>query len=193
MAISRVCSVDGCSNPSVTRGWCAKHYARWRRVGSVSAVRLYLDRGVAAKFIRDVAVPFALDECLRWPYTVDPSGRARVKWGGSHQLAHRLVCRLAHGDPPTAQHEVAHSCGCSHLGCVNPRHLRWATHTENEADKKMHGTSQHGERNHQAKLTNLQVVEIRKLKGSASQQAIADRFGVSQTLVGLIHRKQRWI
>jgi hypothetical protein len=57
----------------------------------------------------------------------------------------------------------------------------------------MHGTSQHGERNHQAKLTNLQVVEIRKLKGSASQQAIADRFGVSQTLVGLIHRKQRWI
>ena len=28
------CSVDGCDDPVVARGWCAKHYQRWKRTGS---------------------------------------------------------------------------------------------------------------------------------------------------------------
>lgn len=27
------CSIEDCDNPSVTRGWCSKHYARWQRTG----------------------------------------------------------------------------------------------------------------------------------------------------------------
>lgn len=29
----RTCSVDGCDTPAKTRGWCVKHYERWRRHG----------------------------------------------------------------------------------------------------------------------------------------------------------------
>ena len=27
------CSIDGCGNPAESRGWCTRHYARWRRHG----------------------------------------------------------------------------------------------------------------------------------------------------------------
>jgi hypothetical protein len=28
------CSVEGCDKPAMTRGWCGKHYQRWRLYGS---------------------------------------------------------------------------------------------------------------------------------------------------------------
>jgi hypothetical protein len=31
------CSVQGCPNDAVTRGWCTAHYNRWRRTGDVRA------------------------------------------------------------------------------------------------------------------------------------------------------------
>ena len=30
---NRTCSIDGCSKPEKSRGWCGAHYARWRRNG----------------------------------------------------------------------------------------------------------------------------------------------------------------
>lgn len=29
------CSVDGCTNPSRAKGWCKRHYERWRTTGTV--------------------------------------------------------------------------------------------------------------------------------------------------------------
>lgn len=41
------------------------------------------------------------------------------------------------------------------------RNLRYASRSDNIADKILHGTSQHGERNPSAKLTNVQAEEVR--------------------------------
>jgi group I intron endonuclease len=53
---------------------------------------------------------------------------------------------------------------------------------------------QRGEANHNAVLTEAQVAEIRRLyqTGQWSQQVLADRFGVSQSTVSQITRKQIW-
>lgn len=39
MLAADVCSIEGCNNPRSTRGWCAKHYARWRKHGDAEHVR----------------------------------------------------------------------------------------------------------------------------------------------------------
>lgn len=33
-----VCIVDGCPNPEQSRGWCSKHYSRWRKYGDPLAL-----------------------------------------------------------------------------------------------------------------------------------------------------------
>jgi hypothetical protein len=35
--MAKVCQVEGCDNQSVSRGFCSKHYARWRRYGDPTA------------------------------------------------------------------------------------------------------------------------------------------------------------
>ena len=125
---------------------------------------------------------FSPDECLIWPF-------ARCQ-RTIEQPAYRAMLRLTKGDPPTPKHEAAHSCGNGHLGCINPKHLRWATHLENEADKIAHGTVAHGERNGHAKLTQDQVLYIRTASGL--QKDIAAKFGIDQSMVSFIKRRRNW-
>lgn len=39
MDATRVCSIDGCDTAVKARGWCDKHYLRWRRTGNPEHVR----------------------------------------------------------------------------------------------------------------------------------------------------------
>ncbi len=98
------------------------------------------------------------------------------------------MCKLVNGLPAKASLHAAHNCG--NAGCVNPKHLRWATNAENQADKEIHGTVAHGEAIGLAKLTEDAVREIRCLSAVLTQQDIAKRFCVAQATVwGVIHRK----
>lgn len=56
----------------------------------------------------------------------------------SFRQLHRLVCIAFHGEPPTPKHECAHGDG-DKANCRSDN-LRWATSTENAADKKAHGS-----------------------------------------------------
>lgn len=133
---------------------------------------------------------YAGDGCLLWPFARLPDGRAAVSQRLGSSKAARVMCRAAHGNPPP-RHEAAHSCGKGHEGCINPRHLRWATPTDNQADKIAHGTTNRGERHGMARLTAPEVLAIRSIAGR-SQSDIAKEFGVSRRTVGFIQTKQRW-
>jgi hypothetical protein len=82
----------------------------------------------------------------------------------------------AHGEPPTARHEAAHSCGKGHLGCVHPGHLSWKTRNENRADMVRHGMLPRGTIVSTNKLTEDQVREIRSRMGSETGMALAAEF-----------------
>lgn len=72
----------------------------------------------------------------------------------------RLVCEAFHGKPTSEKQQAAHWDG----NPLNnrPENLRWATRSENENDKIRHGTSPHGKRPNNTKLTEAQVLELRE-------------------------------
>lgn len=190
------CSVDGCNgnahaDAKGARGWCKAHYHRWYRYGDPTGGRTRL--GEPHQWLRD-HVGYDEDVCLIWPFSKMASGYGLVKDDVKRVLAHREMCRLVHGEPPSDEHEAAHSCGNGHLGCVNPKHLRWATHAENMADTLIHGTHTRGERQPTHKLTEAEVLKIRSLYagGNVSQDELGRRFGVGQAQVGRIIRRERW-
>jgi len=165
---------------------CSLHYQRWRKSCDPAEVNRRALSGAPMAWLRE-HVGFTGDECLLWPFCRS-EGYGRTSDG----LANRIMCELAHGPAPALKPLTAHSCGRGHDGCVNPRHLRWATYAENEADKKLHGTDNTGERNGQAKLTTAQVAEIRQLVGKLVGYEIAKRFGVSQATVSEIKHNKMW-
>jgi hypothetical protein len=101
---------------------------------------------------------------------------------------------LIHATGRNPQHlEAAHSCG--NKWCVNLAHLRWATVAENHSDKIGHGTTLRGERNHQTKLSDAQVAEIRAMcaaGGRGTQRQAAAMFGIGEAQVSrIVNRVQR--
>lgn len=190
MANSRLCSIPGCGKPRDSHGYCGAHAQRFRRHGDP------LGGGTGhhepMRFIENISAPYEGEDCLIWPFGRTNAGYAQIHIGDTTAHVARIICEKHHGPPPTPEHEAAHSCGRGHLACINPNHLSWKTHKDNEADKLMHGTHQFGERNTQAKLTSEHVDTIRRLRGRETQQSIADRFGISQSLVSLIQSGKLW-
>jgi hypothetical protein len=191
----RTCQVDGCPfnahhTAKGSRGYCAKHAHRLRKHGDPLGGRTA--SGAPASFIA-IAVSHQSDECLMWPFARNSAGYGHMKWGSRYQLAHRLVCEAAHGPAPSDKPYCAHTCGKGHLGCCNPRHLRWATPTENAADKVEHGTHLQGEAIGFAKLHESDVVQIRQRYASGeTQYRLATSFGVTQTNISNIVRRASW-
>jgi len=115
-----------------------------------------------------------------------PAGRRRF-------LIHRLVATAFIGPPPTREHECAHWDNDRLNNRVT--NLRWATKTENQLDKHRHGTMppQRGSLNHVARLTESDVVEMKRLRRAGLfNRQIAQRFGVCRSLVCLINSGKRW-
>lgn len=184
-----ICSVSGCDKKVLARGWCRKHYWRWKNHGDPLRPRA---PSKTVAFI-ETAIAYRGDECLFWPFSIPNGSRPWIKINGIGFTAARLVCERAHGPPPSIAHEAAHSCGKGHLGCMTPKHLRWATKIENQADRLIHGTHSRGERSGKAKLSEIAVREIRaNLASGESQRKLATRFGVTRSCIKCIHERISW-
>lgn len=184
------CSVAGCHQPHCAHGYCGKHAYRYRRYGDpLGGGPSRASRGEPAKWIH-AHVSHDGPGCLIWPH--GQTAYSLLWVNGESVSAHRYMCSLANGAPPSPGMVAAHSCGGGAAGCVHPKHLRWATAAENEADKLKHGTRLLGEAVNFAKLTATQVREIRALRGKASQWDIARRYGVTQGAISCIFLGKTW-
>jgi len=119
------------------------------------------------------------DKCLIWPYSRLKNGYGNFGYLGEMHYAHRYMCELVNGPPPTPEHEAAHSCGRGHDGCAHPKHLSWKTKSGNLLDCRDHGTQVRNRYGNKGKLSREQVLEIKSLKGTKTQDEIAKSFGVS--------------
>jgi hypothetical protein len=146
--------------------------------------------GEAIKWLHE-KTSYSGNECLTWPFCRGQYGYGILVVYYRRYAAHRLMCKLAHGEPPTPLHQAAHSCGKGHEGCVNPRHLSWKTSAENGDDRRKHGTAKHTWKG-RAKLTPEDAIKIYSLRGIETIAEIAPKFGVSKFTISNIFSGKVW-
>lgn len=185
-----VCSIDGCCKPRVKREWCSSHYARWRR-GTPLDAPMRFSPGSKIEWLIAHA-QYGGDDCLRWPFYYNPNGYGDVPYNGKVTSANRAMCTIAHGNPPTPDHEAAHSCGNGKGGCLNPRHLDWLTAKQNQGDRSGHQTDNRGLRAHANKLTEGQIYEIRAAEGIISAKELASHYACSAVNIRHIWKRKNW-
>lgn len=139
-------------------------------------------KGRAAAFLHD-NVNYSGEDCLTWPFCTMPTGYGVLGYLRKNHYAHRFMCELVNGPPPSPVHEAAHSCGRGKFGCVDPRHLSWKTPTANALDSREHGTQARNPWGAAGKLSRNQIAEIWALKGRETQEKIAARFGMSASTI----------
>lgn len=187
--MKKLCVIEGCGKLGAQRGWCSKHYTRWRRYGDPLGGST--EFGEPMRFYREVVLPYDGDECLTWPYARN-KGYGLLWFDKKNQYVSRLVCQEAKGPPPTPDHDAAHSCGRGDKACVTKRHLRWATAKENCEDTVAHGRSLRGSKHPRAKITKEQAILVKQLKGSLKAREIAEQVGLSREGVASIHQSKSW-
>jgi hypothetical protein len=147
-------------------------------------------RGLA--FLR-AHIDYQGDDCVIWPMGRDRDGYGLFGYNGGRSIrAHRWMCEQKHGQAPTEKHYAAHECGNGHLGCVNPKHLKWKTQDENALDAIRHGTTRTGKGRKLRKLTHDQVLDIIALKGLKTNAALSKIYGVCDRHIRLIQSGGSW-
>jgi hypothetical protein len=120
----------------------------------------------------------------------DPAGHHKISVyvDGKRKNArvHVLVCSAFHGPRPEGKEVVESDNRASNLA--------WGTHVENCADRDRHGATCRGERHHRAKLTRIQVRQIRAryAAGGPSQRCLGKEYGVSQQAIKKIVNYESW-
>lgn len=128
--------------------------------------------------------------CWLWTGATCQQGYGFIKRKDGVQLrAHRVAYELAYGHIPAGL-QVCHRC--DNPRCVRPGHLFLGTARDNAADMVAKGRAARnaGERNGAARLTRLQVAQIRA--AAEPYALLAKRFGVTPAAIGLIKRHERW-
>lgn len=192
LAHGPTCALPGCKEAHHSGGFCQRHYKRNARHGTATGGGT--DRGATHRWIAEHAA-YPGDECLIWPFARSDYGYGLTTKDGKTASAHRVICETANGPPPQGKHYAAHSCGKGHEGCVNPRHLYWATASQNAFDTIDHGRFKpmQGQLHGMAKLTDVQVVQMRKMKrGGVPNPSLAAQYKVSIGTVRSIVEGRRW-
>lgn len=134
--------------------------------------------------------------CWEWTKAKNSHGYGTITYGGKTWLVHRWAYQLAFGED-VGSLQVLHRC--DNPSCINPSHLWKGDRFDNMADCFAKGRSSikphrmTGESNGSAKLTAAQVFEIRRrLSSGEYQKSIADSFGVSRSLIGMIGQRLIW-
>lgn len=152
---NRICVIEGCGKPVQSRGWCWRHYERWRKHGD--------PHGGRPKYASDSERLWAkterVGECIIWRGNMKSNGYGIFAAQGKTFHAHRFAYEDKVGPIPAGL-DLDHLCHthdaecpggneCPHRRCVNPDHLEPVTRKVN-LNRGINGYSRrtHCVRNH---------------------------------------------
>lgn len=172
------CVISGCDGigSSSRFGLCCAHAHRKRRYGTPLGGRRgkRTPNGIPYQWLLD-HVDHEGHDCLIWPFAKRHKGYGGIVMkDGFTRSPHREICILAHGQPPFEDAIAAHSCGNGHNGCVNPKHLSWATTKENAIDRSLHRSGS---------LSEVQIRAMRALSPQFTVPELAAVFGIDEWVV----------
>ncbi len=189
----RRCEIEGCDRKHYGRGYCNMHYYRWRATGDPLVTRIghrYVEVDPVMRLLERSA---RQGDCIIYTAgRAQRGGHRTMGFQGKYVGVHRIVWTLIHGDP--GELKVCHRCDVP--DCINVNHLFLGTAADNNADRDRKGRHRplRGSKNGYARLTEYQVIEIRRmLADGQAQRAIAAQFGVSQYAIWAIAARKRWI
>jgi len=134
--------------------------------------------------------------CWEWQGSLDKDGYG-LFWDGEKQKnarAHRFAYERLHG--PLGNLQACHRC--DNPACVRPEHLFEGTNKDNMDDKAEKGrtlgfAAMKGEQHTQAKLTEVDVSQIkRRLASGDKQKEIARDYGIDATVISRIKTRKIW-
>jgi hypothetical protein len=128
-----------------------------------------------------------LGTCIRgygrfWDGTYTRNGNQRLI------KAHCFSYELAYGEGSLGKKKCCHKC--DRKKCIHPLHLFKGTHRANMHDMKVKDRQAKGEKQGSAKLTAVQVSQIRSSKGSCRQ--LGREFGVDKKTINRILNRKTW-
>lgn len=178
------CSIYGCEKKVKSKGYCEMHYYRYRRHGSP-----YIRKkgGGKPKVIKHVVDVNGCHICIS--HKPGTWGYPTIHRNGKTQNIHRFIYEQVHGKVPDHL-VVRHKCDVRN--CINTNHMELGTHKENSQDMVVRGRNLYGEINRNSKLTEKEVLEIRRLSVSYSQRELAKMFNVGKTTIARIQNRETW-
>lgn len=132
------------------------------------------------------------DDCWDWQGARSKFGHGRIGIGPAslgHAFTHRVAYEQTCGPIPPGMFVCHH---CDNPPCCNPALLFLGTPADNSADMAAKGRCKAGGNHPMAVLCEADVLQIWSLIGALPERYIADRFGVTQTLISLIRRRKLW-
>lgn len=129
------------------------------------------------------------DQCWFWLKGKATFGYGRFKIKGKTYQAHRIAFLLLNGKFP--KNNGCHSC--DNPVCCNPNHIFDGTYADNSKDMVIRGRSLKGIKHNKAKLTENEVLEIRKLLSIGIEGLkIASQFQVTPATISAINVNKTW-
>lgn len=188
------CTAPDCQILPNTRGFCVKHYRRWLRHGDPSATKRIVG-DTLTRYWQHVNKngdihPRLGTRCWLWTgHHNKRHGYGYININSKQVRSHRYAFFLEYGrwPNPCCRHK------CDTRLCVRPEHLEEGTPADNNRDTVARGRSQQGIRHHNARLTNIDVISIRRrLAGGESLAAVSQLYSISRDHARRIQRRQRW-
>src|SRR5829696_5452778 len=94
------CKEPDCRKPEFARGWCMKHYSRWRRHGDPKVAGGKARGASAIPFENLIDRSSGPDACWPWLGYVNPRGYGWWGHDWRKETAHREMWRRTVGEPP---------------------------------------------------------------------------------------------
>lgn len=129
--------------------------------------------------------------CWEWVGATDKDGYGKLKSGGRTLRAHRVSWQIHRGPIPAGM-AVCHEC--DNPPCTRPDHLFLGSLLVNRRDAKRKGRLViAGKANPKAKLTEAEVVEIRRRAANGeNRERLAAEFGVNRSSIFRIIAGKQW-